>query len=378
MNKKRLVELELIRAFAFMFIIVQHSIGGYSLDLKEPFSNAVILRFIYTISKPAVPMFIFISAVSLYYTYKDCINIKEFYKKRLFNIVLPYIICSFIYLLVFNRKVDNLFISLLNGNIMFHLWYVGASVRIYLAFPIILFLLNKLSKATRKINLIFISTFTIVSYILIENKDLINTSISSMVTGKSIFSLKEFMSISPIYLYFYFIAGFYFILFYDKTLEYIIKYKNLIIVLFSLLLIPSYLIIMEDRINFYFNDYSKTAIRICFNIISIFFWYYISMSIIKTKNKLVDILQFISHYSFSGYLYHVLIVNYIAGVLYSYYTLTDNYIFPSVLFCILTIIIAPIVCHLLSFIPYSKYIFGTSRYKGNLNKRESLTRKLEI
>ena len=79
MNKKRLIELEIIRAISFIFVIVQHTIGGYSLDPKEPLNNAVILRFIYTICKPAVPMFIFISAVSLFYTYKDEIKIKEFY-----------------------------------------------------------------------------------------------------------------------------------------------------------------------------------------------------------------------------------------------------------------------------------------------------------
>jgi len=270
-----------------MFIIVQHSIGGYSLDVKEPFNNAVILRFIYTISKPAVPIFIFISAVSLYYTYKEGINVKEFYKKRLLNIVLPYIICSFIYIIIFHRKIDNLFISLLNGNIMFHLWYIGASLRIYLAFPIILFLLNKLSKVPKKINLIFISIFSITFFVLLENKDSINTFVATMFTGKPIFYIKEFMSISPMYLSIYFIVGFYFILFYDKVLENILKYKNVIIILFSILLIPSYLIIMEDRINFHFNEYSKTVIRICFNIVSIFFWYYISMYIVKTKNKLI-------------------------------------------------------------------------------------------
>lgn len=369
MNKKRLVELEIIRAFSLILIIVQHTIGGYSMDAKAPFNNAVILRFIYTISKPAVPMFIFISAVSLFYTYKKVINIKEFYKKRLFNIILPYIICSFIYIIVFNKKVDNLLIGLINGNIEYHLWYIGTIIRIYLIFPVVLFFLNKLTKATKGSNLTFISIFSIVNYLLIKNKDLIDSFISTIFTHKSIFYIKEFMSISPIYLSIYFVIGFYFILFYAKVLGYILKYKNIIIVLFIILLIPSYLILMEDRINFYLNDYLKTAIRLCFNIFSIFFWYYISLYIIRTKIKLVDILRFISHYSFSGYLFHVLIINYIASILYRYYTLTDNYIFPSVFFCISAIIIVPIVCHIFSFIPYSKYIFGVTRYNSDLNKK---------
>lgn len=369
MIKKRIVELEIIRAIAFMFVVIEHTIGGYSIDVKAPFSNAVILRFIYTIAKPAVPIFIFISAVSLFYTYKDSINIKEFYKKRLLNLVLPYIICSFLYIIVFHKKVDNLFIGLINGNISYHLWYIGTIIRIYIIFPVVLFLLNKLAKATKVFNIIFISIFSVVSFILIANKDSINAFIATIFTGKSIFHIKEFMSISPIYYAIYFLIGFYFILYYDKVVVYILKYKNIIIALFLIFLIPSYLITMGNRIALYFNGSLKAIIGICFNILSIFFWYYISMYIIRLKNRSIDILQFVSHYSFTAYLYHVMIIQFIGGILYRYYKLTDNYIFPSMFLFICAIIITPIVCHMLSIIPYSKYIFGTKRYKGNLNKK---------
>lgn len=363
MNKKKIVEIEIIRAFAFILVLVEHTIGGYSQDSKAPFDNAVILRFIYTIAKPAVPIFIFISAVSLYYTYRDGINIKAFYKKRLFNLVFPYIICSIIYIIVFHKKIDNIFISLLNGNISYHLWYIGTIIRIYLIFPITLYLLNKLAKRAKVFNIIFISILSIVSYLLIKNKPMIDTYISTIFTHKSIFSIKEFMSISPMYYFIYFILGFYFVVYYDEVLVGILKYKNVIIVLFSIFLIPCYLITMGNRIDFYFNDYIKAAVTICFNIFSIFFWYYISLYMIRIKTKSVNIFKFISHYSFTEYLYHVLIINYIAGILYRYYRLTNNYIFPSVFLCLSAIIIAPIVCHLFSFLPYSKYIFGIKRYR---------------
>lgn len=364
MNKKRIIELEIIRAFAFMLVIVQHTIGGYSLSPKAPFSNAIILRFLYTIGKPAVPMFIFISGISLFYSYRYSINIKEYYKKRLLNIVLPYVICSFMYIIIFHRGTDNLLIKLIDGDTSFHLWYMGTAIRLYLIFPAILLLLNKLSKATKKINLIFISIFSVVSFILIENKNSVCYFMSTIFAHKSIFYIKEFASISPIYLLIYFVIGFYFISFYDKAIFYILKYKNIIIVLFSIFLIPSYLITMENRINFCFNDYFKTFLKLCFNIFSIFFWYYISLYISKKINKIVYVLRFISHYSFSGYLYHVMILDYIAKFFYSYYTLTDNYIFASVVLCLSTIIIVPIVCYLFGFIPYSKYIWGTTRYDG--------------
>ena len=121
MKKQRIEELELVRAIAFIFILIQHTIGGYSISPKAPFSNAVILGVIYSISKAGVPMFIFISALSLCYRYSDGINIREFYKKRIITILLPYTCCTLIYIFVLGYKVNNIFISLY---LYFYSWYV--------------------------------------------------------------------------------------------------------------------------------------------------------------------------------------------------------------------------------------------------------------
>lgn len=48
-KRERIVELDLLRAIAFIFVLVQHTIGGYSISPKASLSSAVALRFIYAI-----------------------------------------------------------------------------------------------------------------------------------------------------------------------------------------------------------------------------------------------------------------------------------------------------------------------------------------
>ena len=128
-----------------------------------------------------------------------------------------------------------------------------------------------------------------------------------------------------------------------------------------------FLILMHvdgNRISFHFSHTIETDFIIAFNICSIFFWYYISLIIAKMGNKVMELLRVVSHYSFTAYLYHALIINSVMEKLTKHYKVTtQNYIFPSVVYCIATIILAPMVANFLTCFPWSKYIFGCSRYE---------------
>lgn len=359
--RKFLNALDLLRAVAFIFVLIQHSIGGYSLDANAPINNVIFLRMIYSIAKPAVPMFFFISASVLFYTYKDNVNIIEFYKRRFSRTLLPYISCTIIYIVVYHIKVDNLLISFLNGNAVFHLWYMGALIQLYIIYPVIVFSLNKLNRKSNFINTLFLTCYFIFTIILLKNKDYINLFISVIFTGTSNFHIKEFMSISPIYFSIYILVGYYFIINYDDIVRIVYKYKLVIVLFFIIFLFLSYLILLKDILHIYINEYLQTAIVVVFNLISIMFWYNISTDLIKMKNRITHILKFIANYSFGGYLLHVFVLNQFAGILFSFYKLTNNYIFPSVLLFLLSLITTPFLCHILSLIPFSKYIFGVKR-----------------
>ncbi|MGN0144049.1 MAG: acyltransferase family protein, partial [Clostridium sp.] len=98
MKKERLYELDVMRGIAFLFIVIQHSIGGFSFRDEISFNDFIISKFIYTAAENGVELFIFLTAVSLIYTYYDKFNIKEFYIKKLKFLVLPFVIWSIIIL----------------------------------------------------------------------------------------------------------------------------------------------------------------------------------------------------------------------------------------------------------------------------------------
>ena len=200
------------------------------------------------------------------------------------------------------------------------------------------------------------------------NKDAINNWGSQLLFNKPNFYLKEFMSISPIYYSLYFLLGYYFSTYLDISKKNILKFKIPIVVIFCFLAVINYITFIADKFNIYFDNYTNSFLRICFSIFSMLFLYLISLYLARTKNKTTNILKIISHYSYGGYLIHIVIINCIANIFYSFYKLKDNYIFPSVTFFILTLIFIAPICHILSKLPYSKYVFGVTRYKNSLNR----------
>lgn len=243
-------------------------------------------------------------------------------------------------------------------------------------------------KSPQKFDLIFLAIVSIVGYKLIQDKDVLQGNITKYFTPilhmspRNAQDFIQFISISPIFYMVYFILGIYFVLYYDKVMENIVKFKNIIIVLFIILFIPRFLIIMHDegmRISFHFSKANTTNFTIAYNICSIFLWYYISILIAKKMNKLKELLRIMSHYSFTSYLYHVFVINTVVETLTRYYKVTPkNYIFPSVVYCITTIILAPILSHLFASLPYSKYIFGCTRYEFKNKPMQLASDKLKV
>lgn len=113
MTKKRLKELDIMRALAFIFVVTQHIIGGYSYIEKVPKNERLILKMLYIVAKPAVPIFLTISAISLFYVYYDNFHWKKYYIKRvkyilfmLFTILAVYILA--LYLANFKKLYNKL------------------------------------------------------------------------------------------------------------------------------------------------------------------------------------------------------------------------------------------------------------------------------
>lgn len=145
-SRERLIEIDALRALAFIFVVVQHTLGGFSNIKGIPYSSYIIMKMMYIMAKPAVPIFLFISALVLVYAYRDKLDLKSYYKKRVKFIFIPYIIWSAIsmYKLGNEERFANFFMQLIGGNAAYHFWYMGMVIRMFIYFPLILWAAKKI------------------------------------------------------------------------------------------------------------------------------------------------------------------------------------------------------------------------------------------
>lgn len=154
MNKPRIDELNIARAFAILSVLVIHTTAPGTLFGSEQSSTRILLTWINNFQVFAVPVFLFISGLVLFYSYEHKWKKGQsitFYKKRMKGVILPYLIWSFIYY-VFNKlntqeipfdDASAILNHLIYGNASYHLYYLVIIFQFYIIFPIAMFILSK-------------------------------------------------------------------------------------------------------------------------------------------------------------------------------------------------------------------------------------------
>jgi peptidoglycan/LPS O-acetylase OafA/YrhL len=154
MAKGKVYEFELFRAFAIIAVVLIHA-TSLGVGLPDHQSKIhVLFNFINKISTFAVPSFIFMSGIVLFYTYYERWQVKDiipFYAKRLKFIVVPYLVVSLLYYL-FNQQLYygpvtfqlDQFLPLLTwGEAGYHLYFIIIILQFYLLFPVLLYLAKR-------------------------------------------------------------------------------------------------------------------------------------------------------------------------------------------------------------------------------------------
>lgn len=142
MAKNKLGEIGVLRGLAFLAVVLQHSIGHYYPLPETGLADGVILGILLLLSKFAVPVFLFITGIVLFYNYDGKVQAGPFLRKRLYDIVWPYAAWSAVYAAEVH-KLD--FLSweayrklgfwIGTGQASYHLWYVVMVMQFYLLFP---------------------------------------------------------------------------------------------------------------------------------------------------------------------------------------------------------------------------------------------------
>lgn len=151
-RKERISEVALLRGLAFAAVVLQHSIAHYAVAQGARIQDGVLMTLLLLCSKFAVPVFVFITGMVLFYNYDGALKYGTFLRKRFMDIIVPYIIWSLVYELG-NQLVQDgglihpldFFLKLLNGKSSYHLWYIVMIIQCYVLFPVFRYVVRRLS-----------------------------------------------------------------------------------------------------------------------------------------------------------------------------------------------------------------------------------------
>ena len=152
--KAKINEINIVRAIAILAVLIIHGTSNATVDLNPVSYSQHLYLALNKFSNFAVPVFILISGLVLFYRYVDSWNTKEmvgFYRKRLQQILIPYLLWSLFYNL-FNQWLlhpshpeliqfhPKYFLSLLPlGSANYHLYFISIITQFYVIFPILMY-----------------------------------------------------------------------------------------------------------------------------------------------------------------------------------------------------------------------------------------------
>ncbi|MFD1888152.1 acyltransferase [Paenibacillus wenxiniae] len=154
-SKQRLGEIEILRGMAFAAVVLQHSIAHYSVAPELAMADGARLTLLLIAAKFAVPAFIFITGLVLFYNYDGELAYGSFIRKRCKDIVVPYLVWTLFYTVLagtFAMKpvqewIPTVLRYIFTGKSSYHLWYIVMIIPMYLLFPWLRKLVRKLSEA---------------------------------------------------------------------------------------------------------------------------------------------------------------------------------------------------------------------------------------
>ncbi|AFH60180.1 acyltransferase [Paenibacillus caseinilyticus] len=144
-RKPVIEEIDYLRGFAFLAVVMQHVVGHYAFEPKLQLADGVLLGILLLLAKFAVPLFIFITGLVLFYNYDSGVAYGPFLRKRSRDILLPYLPWAVLYAFIVMggsafssweglQKFGRL---LFTGEASYHLWYIVMTFQLYLLFPLL-------------------------------------------------------------------------------------------------------------------------------------------------------------------------------------------------------------------------------------------------
>ncbi len=359
--------MDYLRVIGLVTIVIIHSLNYF---FSLPATNSIsqdLQGLAINLFRYGRFVFMFVTGLVFFYTYNNKeIKIIRFFKRRLSNLVIPYVIWSAIYL--FLSRSSNMvnwsdmsgfiriwFYSLLNGNAFYHLYYIIVSIQFYVFFPFLL-ILFKPTHPRRCAGILLVSGFflSIIYYYILESQGPI---ILSLVTGTPwegitewLLKYKNHMLFS--YLPFYLLGGL-FGLYLEECRKWISHHTSVILISFIVgvgTISSGYFYsshYLGEPWNLTVSVFKPTFYIYSLAAIATLFWL---SSLMERKGTLKKLISILSASSLGIYLMHPAVLFF----LHTFYLWSN--VIPEYLLVFLDPILAILICWLIS------YLLGCNKY----------------
>lgn len=360
MVKRRFEEIEVMRIIGFLMVVDQHILGGYAQRIETSFADSMFLHFLHLLGRPAVPMFVAITGFTLFYTNYNNINIKEFYRKKLVAIAIPYLFWSFASIIIFKEysMLKDIIPVLLTGYASYHLWYMGMTIRMYIWFPIVLAMVSWIIKKKVVVQRLLFALFCIVYWLIFKEKDSLTNGLAAFFFGTPSFLEERFIGYSPIFWSIYIICGIVVCLKYERFKGAVIKHSKMIVATYVPLVIYMYYTQVCNSLpeNFPRINYEH-ALYILYMLQTTVVVYIISLNINKKAGKLKSTILNLGALSYGAYLVHVIVLQYAAPIFRRWVPI-ESYLISGIAIFTITSILSFAISYVIRLTPLSKYIIG--------------------
>jgi surface polysaccharide O-acyltransferase-like enzyme len=339
-------ELDYLRGFAILAVISIHTVANFT-SFGTHGKLAVVNMFINMYVHFAVPLFIFISGFVLTFKYFEKYKIDQFYKKRALSILPQYIFLSIIYMLFFNGwglpPTSEVMDKIWTGKAAYHMWYFILIIQLYVLYPVLV----KVYAHFEKMN----------------KTGVLLTAAWLLQIGFNVFNMFSGTALTNFFIthIFYFTLGMYVC----RNYKIIYRYCES---LSTKVLFPLSLLLTAAETSVWFFDITRynriTGVlmvvggvitdTILFTLIFILL-YKLSSHVVRKRNIVSLLLKDFGENSYGIFMFHVIILEITAGLLWGSNIYCDNWIFYPILFGS-TAIFSGLLVTLLRRMPYTGYL----------------------
>lgn len=365
MKMRKIEEVEILRAFAILGVVVIHVISSNIYEIEDHSSYIFVINIILNLfSHFAVPLFFLISGFILGLKYKGKYNVTEYYRKRILSTITPYVLFSLIYILFnyfklpekYPLTLSNISFRLLTGSAFVHTWFFIVLIQFYILFPWFCKLINKVDSK---------KTYVIIFLCLCILQSSWNTFLMKFLTHPYFVDIAPYIRNIFFSHVIYFISGMLISKNFDTVQDKLNKIKSMkmisiIIVSLSAL---SYIKIagMENRSMDIFYKFVLNTFNIPLYLCTFVLLFKLSRIVVRSNKYLKSLFRILSDYSFGIYLIHFLVIIMIRYISKSfsetYYLNWQFYLFNFTM----TVLLSTSLVKLITLLPLGKAIVGVKK-----------------